>query len=50
VSDEQEIHSMEIEVLDVARHVPSELRIRLVSRRVEADEDDTHVEATEETR
>lgn len=40
VSDEQEVHSLEIEVLDVARHVPSELRIRLVSRPMQTEPDE----------
>ena len=50
VSDEQEIHSMEIEVLQVARHVPSELSIRLVSRpREAADPEHGEHERAEDT-
>ncbi|KAB7745394.1 DUF21 domain-containing protein [Nostocoides sp. F2B08] len=43
VSDEQEVHSLEIEVLDIARHVPSELRIRLLRRPLDTPRADEHV-------
>ena len=39
VSDEQELHSLEIEVLAVSRHVPSQLRIRLSSRTLDPEAD-----------
>jgi hypothetical protein len=39
VSDEQELHSLEIEVLAVSRHVPSQLRIRLSSRTLDPEGD-----------
>ena len=48
VSDEQELHSLEIEVLAVSRHVPSRLRIRLSSRMLDPEGDPDR--ETEESR
>ena len=41
VSDEPVSRALEIEVLEVARHVPSEVRVRLITREL-GEQDESH--------